>query len=216
MKSIRHLLIALLISLVAQPGFASNTNTTDQPANDVITAYLQVQTALAADDLAAAKSAGANLLTAATRDPAFAALTGSAGAIANAGNISAGRTGFLHVSQALIPLLKQTGAPELYLAHCPMAFGGKGGDWLQSGKTISNPYYGKGMLRCGVIKERIAGDRPASLPEADSTQAGTMPHSGHSRAELDRMHMGVPGYQGRSAATTQPAACGMSCCATKS
>ena len=216
MKSIRHLLIALLISLVALPGFASSAIATDHPANDVIAAYLQVQAALAADDLVAAKSAGTTLLTAAAGDPAFAALTGSAGTIANAGNIAAGRTGFLHVSRALIPLLKRTGTPELYLAHCPMAFGGKGGDWLQSGKTISNPYYGKSMLRCGVIKERMADGKPASSPEVDSTQAGTLPHAGHSQAELDRMHMGVPGYKDRSAATNQPAACGMSCCATKS
>jgi hypothetical protein len=215
MKSIRHLLSALLISLVTLPGFASIATATDHPANDVITAYLQVHAALAADDLAAAKTAGATLLTAAAGDPAFAALTGSAGTIANAGNFADGRSGFLHLSQALIPLLKQPGTPELYLAHCPMAFGGQGGDWLQAGQRISNPYYGKSMLRCGVIKERMADGKPASSPEVDSTQAGTMPPTGHSRAELDRMHMGVPGYKSQPAATNQPAACGMSCCATK-
>lgn len=208
MITIRHLLIALLIALVAQPAFAANATTPDQPAHDVITAYLQVQAALAGDDLAAAKIAGATLQTAAA-DSVYAAMTEAAGMIARAGDIAAARTAFLHVSQALIPLLKQTGAPDLYLAHCPMAFRGKGGDWLQAGQTISNPYYGKSMLRCGVIKEWIADGKPPSSPTVDVTQAGTVQRSGHSRAELDRMHMGVPGYK------SQPAAAGMSCCAPK-
>lgn len=216
MKSIRPLLLALLSSFVALPGFASPSTATDQTPSGVTAAYLQVQVALAADDLAAAKIAGATLQTATAADPVYAALTEAAGRIARAGDIAAARTAFLHVSQALIPLLKQTGTPELYLAHCPMAFRGKGGDWLQSGKTISNPYYGKSMLRCGVIKERIADGKPASSPAVDVSQAETMQHSGHSQAELDRMHMGVAGYKSQPAKINQPAACGMSCCATKS
>jgi len=203
MKSIRHLLIALLISLVALPGFASNATATDHPANDVISAYLQVQSALAGDNLAAAKTAGAALQTAAA-DPAHAGLTDAAGKIARAGDIAAARTAFLHVSQALIPLLKNTGTTDLYLAHCPMAFRGKGGDWLQSGQTISNPYYGKSMLRCGVIKEQLSGGKPASAHEVDA-----------SRAELDRVHQGVPGYQKLTAKTAPPAAGGMDCCTAK-
>ncbi len=40
--------------------------------------------------------------------------------------------------------------PEgIHVAHCSMAKG----SWLQKGKTISNPYYGSKMLRCGEIKD---------------------------------------------------------------
>jgi len=41
---------------------------------------------------------------------------------------------------------------KLYLSFCPMAFGNKGGYWIQDSDVISNPYYGAKMLRCGEIK----------------------------------------------------------------
>lgn len=216
MKTIRPYLLALLTAAVTLPGFATETTAADRPAKDVISAYLQVQSALAGDNLAAAKTAGAALQSAAGADPAAAALHDAAGRIAGASDLAAGRTGFLHVSQILIPLLKHTDTPDLYLAHCPMAFRGKGADWLQTGQQISNPYFGQSMLRCGTIKERMSSDREKSRMQADAVMGGAGPHAGHSRAELDRMHTGVPGYKSSSSTTTRPAACDMSCCATKS
>ena len=50
-----------------------------------------------------------------------------------------------------------TGAP-VYQAHCPMAFDGKGGDWLQVGKVVRNPYYGDMMLHCGTIEGHLGED----------------------------------------------------------
>lgn len=47
------------------------------------------------------------------------------------------------------------------MAHFPMAFGGRGGDWLQADKKINNPYYGASMLRCGSIT-REAAAKPAA------------------------------------------------------
>ncbi len=44
--------------------------------------------------------------------------------------------------------------PGLVRAHCPMAFDGKGADWLQIGEGIRNPYYGSDMLGCGSVVER--------------------------------------------------------------
>lgn len=41
--------------------------------------------------------------------------------------------------------------------HCPMAFEGRGADWLQSEPETANPYYGAAMYRCGEAIERIAG-----------------------------------------------------------
>jgi Cu(I)/Ag(I) efflux system membrane fusion protein len=41
--------------------------------------------------------------------------------------------------------------------HCPMAFDNSGADWLQSGETTANPYYGASMFRCGAQEELLAG-----------------------------------------------------------
>jgi membrane fusion protein, copper/silver efflux system len=44
---------------------------------------------------------------------------------------------------------------SLYRAHCPMAFGNKGADWLQADQVIANPYFGARMFRCGEITGEI-------------------------------------------------------------
>jgi uncharacterized protein YaaR (DUF327 family) len=43
----------------------------------------------------------------------------------------------------------------LYFTHCPMFNDNKGANWLSEVKEISNPYYGKKMRDCGVVKEEI-------------------------------------------------------------
>jgi Cu(I)/Ag(I) efflux system membrane fusion protein len=54
-----------------------------------------------------------------------------------------------------------------YLIHCPMAFGGRGGVWLQNSPQIRNPYFGSAMLECGEVQETIrAEDAPASTATA--------------------------------------------------
>ncbi len=45
--------------------------------------------------------------------------------------------------------------PPVYRAHCPMAFDGKGADWLQPDTPIRNPYYGSAMLACGELTGRL-------------------------------------------------------------
>ena len=68
------------------------------------------------------------------------------------------RQGFEQVSNALIVVVKQFGTRKeqsLFVYNCPMAFGGKGGDWLQSKEGTENPYYGSKMFKCGSIKERL-------------------------------------------------------------
>ena len=46
---------------------------------------------------------------------------------------------------------------DIRLFHCPMAFDDEGADWLQSGETTANPYFGARMFRCGSQKEILAG-----------------------------------------------------------
>ncbi len=44
-----------------------------------------------------------------------------------------------------------------YRVHCPMAFDGGGAAWLQTGREVSNPYFGGGMPRCGSVVGVIEG-----------------------------------------------------------
>jgi Cu(I)/Ag(I) efflux system membrane fusion protein len=57
-------------------------------------------------------------------------------------------TDFLHFYNSSLP-------HSVYRFHCPMAFDGKGADWIQSGKKTKNPYYGTKMLGCGDLEEII-------------------------------------------------------------
>ena len=54
--------------------------------------------------------------------------------------------------------------PNLYLSFCPMAFGNKGGYWLQDSKEIKNPYFGSKMLKCGEIKNEYGRKIKESKP----------------------------------------------------
>jgi Cu(I)/Ag(I) efflux system membrane fusion protein len=73
-------------------------------------------------------------------------------------DVVAARAGFEHVSNGLITAVKQFGGTlegNLYVYHCPMAFGGKGGDWIQSKEGTENPYYGSKMFSCGSLTETL-------------------------------------------------------------
>ncbi len=92
--------------------------------------------------------------------------------IASAEDLTSARAAFLPLSTDLTSMVKHVGVSDkqtLYTAHCPMAFAGKGGGWIQSDKTIANPYYGSRMLRCGSVKSQLAGEK---APSDDS-------HAGH-------------------------------------
>lgn len=72
------------------------------------------------------------------------------GGVAGAANIEAQREQFGFLSQALINTLTAFGVEgEVYVQHCPMAFGGAGGNWLSETAAIRNPFYGDAMLTCG-------------------------------------------------------------------
>jgi Cu(I)/Ag(I) efflux system membrane fusion protein len=43
----------------------------------------------------------------------------------------------------------------VYELHCPMAFGGKGANWLQPDDKARNPYFGKKMPTCSASAVRI-------------------------------------------------------------
>ncbi len=134
----------------------------------VLEAYLGASEALARDDLSAAKAAATTLVSAARAfDPTqpvaaqarwaslAPALIASAAQLESASQLEQARGAFLGASQAVIALLASVGNPlsqPLRLAHCPMAFGDRGAQWVQRGEVIDNAYFGESMRKCGEFR----------------------------------------------------------------
>ena len=135
----------------------------------VYRAYLELQTALAGDDLVAARASLDRLsgqlsgVDEAALPPGIAAewrrgrtaLHGATIAASNAPDIAATRAAFRDISAAAIELARHVGhglEDRVVVAHCPMAFD-DGADWLQVGENLENPYFGEQMFRCGEITE---------------------------------------------------------------
>ena len=119
----------------------------------VLTSYLAIQKALAADDLGAAAAAAGKANFAGSED-----LAGHVTAIAGTKDIEKARAHLLPVSEAVIALAKEHAGhlkATLYEIHCPMAFDFKGGSWLQESENVANPYFGAEMLECGAVKGKI-------------------------------------------------------------
>jgi len=135
----------------------------------LVSPYLDIQRALASDDLDAAKTGVAAFLAAMKSAPIESeaqetteTLTHTGSTIAEASDIKSARVAFLNLSVELETLIKKVGIESgkaLFVVHCPMAFDGKGGDWIQSDKSVLNPYYGSMMLHCGKVKSQITGEQ---------------------------------------------------------
>lgn len=67
------------------------------------------------------------------------------------------RASFSQLSNALHDAIKTFKVENIhaYYQFCPMAFDNKGAFWISAEQEISNPYFGKAMLRCGVTKETL-------------------------------------------------------------
>jgi Cu(I)/Ag(I) efflux system membrane fusion protein len=83
-------------------------------------------------------------------------------------DLASGRKAFKPISHAVVTLATQirSSAAKQAFTHfyCPMVPGG-GGDWLQPGGELLNPYFGSKMLRCG---EKVAEYQPAAAPAPKS------------------------------------------------
>lgn len=141
MKTCR-LLLCSVIALIATFAHAQEKHTAlSDEQKAFLTQYEAVRVGLSTDDLAAAKKAAAAI----TAGPA----TDSAKKIATADSIASARAAFKALSkQAVTTAAGQSG---YYHAHCPMVPNDEG-DWVQTSKKISNPYFGKSMATCGSIE----------------------------------------------------------------
>jgi hypothetical protein len=137
-----------LLLAVAAPAQAA------APMDDVLASYLRIQVQLA-DDTSDAVKADADALAsaAASLGPAAAPIVAAARDLSAASGLSAVRDAFGKVSDALIAYADGAGASvgaDTARVYCPMV----AKSWLQKGDAIRNPYFGKGMLGCGVVKKR--------------------------------------------------------------
>lgn len=128
--------------------------------------YLGVAGALAHDDFAASKSASDSVIAAlralpkAGLDPAAASrwdssqarLMGVLQPMAEAKDIAAMRDRLADLTPLMVEAMETFGAAgpdQAFLFHCPMARNSQGADWIQKGKQVENPYFGKQMPDCG-------------------------------------------------------------------
>jgi Cu(I)/Ag(I) efflux system membrane fusion protein len=92
-------------------------------------------------------------------------------------DLTGARRDFKPISHAIVTLASQVrsdGAQNSFTHfYCPMVKDG-GGDWLQPGGELLNPYFGSEMLRCG---EKVQEFPPPSNPVIE-----TQPHKNHNAA----------------------------------
>ncbi len=135
-------------------------------------AYLDIAETLAADDADGAKANAGRLaqwpvppgdVAAAAADSEFSGLmrelTAYTGGMAKADGLEAQRLAFRDLSGIMTRLARRYGAPAagVHSIFCPMAFNDAGAFWLQREATVSNPYHGLEMLRCGWEVEALPG-----------------------------------------------------------
>ena len=146
----------------------------------IVAAYFDLQLAFAHDDFAKVHSSASGLQKAlsvavpglaAEAEAAFQDLRARFGealaAIHGSADLKAARVPFETVSIAADELVRRFGTGELpvFVAHCPMAFNNRGADWLQRDRELLNPYFGDAMLKCGEIREQIAGPEAKPVPD---------------------------------------------------
>ena len=103
-------------------------------AKQFLAGYEKVRSALAADDLAKARTAATDLRA-------------DGEALAASNSLKEARVAFEKLSDKAKELAAEKSG--YYVVHCPML----NKDWIQTSEQIGNPYYGKEMASCGEIKK---------------------------------------------------------------
>ena len=141
------------------------------PIDELLSHYLALKNALAADNGTEAATHGKELMGSLEKfdkssldeqqKKVFADMSDDCKEMAehistNAGKIAHQREHFDMMSTDIYDLVKAIKPQQpLYVDRCPKYNGGKGAIWLSETKDIKNPYMGKSMPTCGAIKEEI-------------------------------------------------------------
>jgi len=183
----------LIVALIgASSAFAHSKAIKPEYVDMLLTPYFELQTALAKDDLATAKSSAGTFNKMLGHGPShedapsLADLTEEAAKIQSASDIKIAREAFHAISKDLAKMVEHVGTSgksDVVKMHCPMAFNNKGGAWLQNSEDLANPYYGAMMLKCGSVKETLAsakGGHGHMDHGKMKKKEGSHGHSGHS------------------------------------
>ena len=124
-----------------------------QPVQTVYDNYIQVHAALAQDSLEGVSKATTTMVKAIQGDSMRMLpqkVTQQAEVLSKATNLETARAAFKPLSESLIQYLKDQKVPagSYHEVYCPMAKA----SWLQTDKTVMNPYMGKAMIHCGHLK----------------------------------------------------------------
>jgi hypothetical protein len=131
MKTLQIIVLLICVALGSATVHGGPLSETDK---QFLSRYEKVRSALAGDDLAAAKTAAGDL--------------GEEGvALAKSNSLKEARAAFEKLSDKAKQLA--AGQSGYYVVNCPMLKK----DWVQTSEKISNPYYGKEMASCGEIKK---------------------------------------------------------------
>ncbi len=152
-KAISASMLATAAVLFGMAARAADNSALPEPVKSVYTHYLKIQVALAKDSMAGVEEHANAIAKAARGDEAKALppdLAKQAETMAKARNLAAAREAFKPLSNSLIKYLADKKVPKgtYYEVFCPMA----DASWLQGSKDIANPYMGKAMSSCGIIK----------------------------------------------------------------
>ena len=166
MKLIRnaaHWFIAATLLAVPLVGFAEdkmgnmdkmdNNSALMEPVKSVLDNYLKIQAELVKDSTAGV-SEHAKAIAKAVRGDEMKMLSPDvakqADALAQTKDLNSAREAFKPLSDSLIKYLKDNNAGKgmYHEAYCPMAKA----SWLQTDKSIKNPYLGQKMPTCGEFK----------------------------------------------------------------
>ena len=174
----------------ANPTEGSGVNTFQAPAElqgqlrAAVDSYVPIATALSRDDLKEAIDQIAGLKTAISEVDMslligdahlawmkqLASINEAIEGISAATDLDGARMALEKLSIGLISSAETFGIDDgdsLFVYHCPMAFDGKGADWIQNKQGTENPYYGSEMFTCGDEQRELTwkGARDENVQE---------------------------------------------------
>ncbi len=153
LKTVTTILAAAVGLLFITTVRAADNAALMEPVKSVLDHYLMIQTELTKDSIKGLDE-HANAIAKAVKGDSMKMLspdvTKQAEALAKAKDIKAAREAFKPLSASLVKYLadNKAGKGTYHEAYCPMVKA----SWLQTGKEIKNPYMGKAMISCGVLK----------------------------------------------------------------
>lgn len=124
--------------------------------NKTLESYLKIKRELAADSIKGVEKETDKILSALKDKDTLkfksevSTILEAAGRISRLTDIEDVREGFLILSNGFVGIAEKTRPQGIYVFECPMK---EGAVWLDTSRSVKNPYFGKDMLTCGNLKE---------------------------------------------------------------